>query len=153
MKHTESEKAALHGPVVKADRAPSESLRRSSSSSSATSFAFQRIHTGNSTITLYTHTITHQTHYTGPTTFLTDLRRLYYSELGLICQGVVPRTRTGKKSFMITRLVALAALNNNSNVSSTPRELLELNTSRVHIHTLYQVYCSRSRPLLLWMWM
>ncbi len=149
MKHTESEKAALHGPVVKADRAPSESLRRSSSS--AASFAFQRIHTGNSTITLYTHTITHQTHYTGPTTFLTDLRRLYYSELGLICQGVVPRTRTGKKSFMITRLVALAALNNNS--SSTPRELLELNTSRVHIHTLYQVYCSRSRPLLLWMWM
>jgi len=63
----ETAKGPYDRPVVKTDRAPSESLRKRSSPSS---LAFQRIHTGNSNITLYSHTITHQTHYTGPTTFL-----------------------------------------------------------------------------------
>lgn len=66
--HWETAKGAHDGPVVKATERLLKAWERSSSSSS--SLAFQRIHTGNSTITLYTHTITHQTHYTGPTTFL-----------------------------------------------------------------------------------
>lgn len=52
-----------------------------------------------------------------------------------------------KKSFMITRLVALAAPNNNS--SSTPRELVELNISRVPIHTLSRLLLEISSLVLM----